>query len=185
MGRVSEFGGNIWLSSYYRNLINIEDDVLMAGFTTILSHSFLTNVKGIYTEKDGFFPVIIKKGARIGVHVVILPGVTIGENSVIGACAVVTNDIPPNCVAVGVPAKPIRYFNSVPATSDRCVARDKKMPSNHQMLYLKCKTCETEFWSAIRCDKRIFKTLDLRDNCHHCLNGHKNRYNKRDYYYKD
>jgi len=189
VGRVSEFGGNIWMSINYRNLINIEDDVILAGYVTILSHSFLfaraRGPRDYYYEKDGFFPVIIKKRARIGMHVVILPGVTIGKNSIIGACAVVTNDIPPNCVAVGVPAKPVRYFNSVAATSDRCVARDRKMPSNHQMLCVKCKTCETEFCSMIRCDKEIFRTLDLRDNCHPCPNGHKNRYDKKDYYYKD
>jgi len=198
IGRVSEFGGNIWLSINYRNLINIEDDVILAGYITILSHSFLLSrsrsidglgdlaidaarIEDYYTEKDGFFPVIIKKGARIGMHAVLLPGVTIGENSVIGACAVVTSDIPPNCVAVGAPAKPVRYFNSAAALSD---AR-AKMPSNHQMLYVKCKTCGTEFCSMIRCDKRIFRTLDLRDNCLPCPNGHKNRYDKKDYYYRD
>ena len=202
IGRVSEFGGNIWLSINYRNLINIKDDVILAGYITILSHSFLLSrsrsidglsdlavdaarIEDYYTQKDGFFPVIIKKGARIGMHAVILPGVTIGENSVIGASAVVANDIPPNCVAVGAPAKPVRHFNSVGAISDKCVARDGKMPSNHQMLYVKCKTCETEFCSMIRSDKQIFKTLDLRDNCHPCPNGHKNRYDKRDYYYRD
>jgi UDP-3-O-[3-hydroxymyristoyl] glucosamine N-acyltransferase len=189
VGKVSEFGGSIWLSINYRNLINIEDDVILAGYVTILSHSFLfaraRGPKDYYNEKDGFFPVIIKKRARIGMHVVILPGVTIGENSIIGACAVVTNDIPPNCVAVGVPAKPVRYFNPVAAISDKCVARDRKMPSNHQMLYVKCKTCEIEFCSMIRCDKQIFRILDLRDNRHPCPNGHKNRYNKKDYYYRD
>ena len=78
-----------------------------------------------------------------------------------------------------------RPHNSVVAISNKCVVRDGKMPSNQPMLYVKCKTCEIEFWSAIRCDKQIFRTLDLRDNCHRCPNGHKNRYDKKDYYYKD
>lgn len=202
IGRVREFGGNIWLSINYRNLINIEDDVILAGYITIISHSFFmseidaahrsvsweidaAHIKDCYTEKDGFFPVIIKKGARIGMHAVILPGVTIGENSVIGACAVVSNDIPPNCVAIGAPAKPTRYFKSVGAISDKCVASERKMPSNHQMLYVKCKTCGTEFCSMMRCDKRIFRNLDLQNNRYTCPNGHKNRYNKKDYYYRD
>ena len=202
IGKVKEFGGNIWLSINYRNLINIGDDVILAGYVTILSHSFLmsrsrpneemidfeihaSRINDYYTKKDGFFPVIIKRGARIGMHAVILPGVTIGENSVIGACALVTNDIPPNCVAVGLPAKPVRYFNSITAISDKCVARDKKMTSNHQMLYVKCKTCKVEFCSMIRCDKQIFKTLALRDNSYFCPNGHRNQYNKKDHYYKN
>jgi hypothetical protein len=59
------------------------------------------------------------------------------------------------------------------------------MPSDQPMLYVKCKTCGIEFWSALRCDKQIFRTLDLRGNCHPCPNGHKDRYDKKDYYYKD
>jgi acetyltransferase-like isoleucine patch superfamily enzyme len=106
IGKVYEFGSHIWLDINYKNLINIEDNVLLSGHIQILSHSFL-----LYDyEPEGFCPVIIKKGARIGFHVLILSGVTIGENSVIGAGAVVINNIPPNCVAVGVPAKPVRYF---------------------------------------------------------------------------
>jgi UDP-2-acetamido-3-amino-2,3-dideoxy-glucuronate N-acetyltransferase len=48
---------------------------------------------------------IVKRGAKIGASVTIVAGVTIGENSRIGAGAVVTRDIPPNVVACGVPAK--------------------------------------------------------------------------------
>ena len=53
-------------------------------------------------------PVTICDGAWIGGGVIILPGVTIGENSVIGAGSIVTKSIPANCVAVGNPCKPIR-----------------------------------------------------------------------------
>ena len=50
-------------------------------------------------------PVTIKDGVWIGAGAIILPGVTIGENSVIGAGSVVTKDIPPNVVAVGCPCR--------------------------------------------------------------------------------
>lgn len=56
-------------------------------------------------------PVEIKDNVFIGMHCLILKGVTIGENSVIGAGSVVTKDIPANCVAAGVPCKIIRYFD--------------------------------------------------------------------------
>lgn len=53
-------------------------------------------------------PVQIKNNVWIGACVTILPGVTIGENTIIGAGAVVTKDIPANCIAAGVPARVIR-----------------------------------------------------------------------------
>lgn len=56
-------------------------------------------------------PVHIKRNAWLGVNVTVLPGVTIGENAVIGAGSVVTKDIPDNAVAVGSPAKVIRYLD--------------------------------------------------------------------------
>jgi acetyltransferase-like isoleucine patch superfamily enzyme len=107
IGRVQEFGSNIWLDINFKNLITIEDNVVLSGYDHILSHSFYG--KRGYAD-EGFSPVTIKHGARIGTNVTILAGVTIGENSVIGAGAVVVGDIPPNCIAVGVPAKPIKYL---------------------------------------------------------------------------
>lgn len=53
----------------------------------------------------------------IGANVTILKGVTIGHDAVIGAGSVVTKDIPTQAIAVGVPAKVIRYKNKVPTTS--------------------------------------------------------------------
>jgi hypothetical protein len=173
IGRLTEFGSNIWLDLNFINLINIEDDVLLAGFTHILTHSFIL----FGYEHEGFSPVVIKKGARIGTHAYILSGVTIGENSVIGAGAVVANDIPPNCLAAGVPARPIKYFKLPPT-------REENLPLKPDMTYVKCKTCQIEFWSGIRCEKNLFGTLDLKGNRHRCPNGHNDLYNKKDYYYK-
>lgn len=53
-------------------------------------------------------PVHIKKNAWIGAATTILPGVTIGENAVVGAASVMTKDVPDNAVVVGNPAKVIR-----------------------------------------------------------------------------
>lgn len=57
-------------------------------------------------------PVEIKDNVWIGGGSIILPGVTIGENSVIGAGSVVNRSIPANCVAVGTPCKVMRYFDN-------------------------------------------------------------------------
>ena len=53
----------------------------------------------------------IKKNAWIGSNVCIMPGVTIGENSIVGAGAIVTKDVPDNSVAVGNPAHVIRTID--------------------------------------------------------------------------
>lgn len=54
--------------------------------------------------------ITIGDRAFLGANVIVLPGVTIGENSIIGAGSLVSRDIPANCVAVGSPAVPVRYF---------------------------------------------------------------------------
>jgi acetyltransferase-like isoleucine patch superfamily enzyme len=55
-------------------------------------------------------PVVIEDGAFIGINAVILPGVTIGRNAVVGASSVVTSDVPSYAVVVGNPAKVIRRY---------------------------------------------------------------------------
>lgn len=55
-------------------------------------------------------PIVLKNNVWLAVRVIVLKGVTIGANSVIGAGSVVTKDIPANCLAAGVPAKVIRSF---------------------------------------------------------------------------
>ncbi|MBU2488291.1 MAG: acyltransferase, partial [Proteobacteria bacterium] len=56
-------------------------------------------------------PVVIGDNVWIGDHAVVCKGVTIGENSVIGAGSVVTRDIPANCIAAGNPAQPLRELD--------------------------------------------------------------------------
>ncbi|MCJ7651750.1 MAG: acyltransferase, partial [Candidatus Lokiarchaeota archaeon] len=59
-------------------------------------------------------PVRIKKGAWLGLHSIVLGGVTIGEGSVIAAGAVVTKDVPDFALAGGVPAKVLKYLPGSP-----------------------------------------------------------------------
>jgi acetyltransferase-like isoleucine patch superfamily enzyme len=60
-------------------------------------------------------PVIIGRNVWIGRSAIVMPGVTIGDHSVIAAGAIVTQDVPPHSVAAGVPAKVIRTFEAPPA----------------------------------------------------------------------
>ena len=55
--------------------------------------------------------VIIENNVWLGDNVVVMPGVTIGHGSIIGSLSVVTHDVPPECIAVGSPARVIKYWN--------------------------------------------------------------------------
>jgi acetyltransferase-like isoleucine patch superfamily enzyme len=63
-------------------------------------------------EQPPAAPVILEPNVWLAARVIVLPGVTIGENSAIGAGSVVTRDIPANVLAAGVPAKVIRSLNA-------------------------------------------------------------------------
>ena len=57
-------------------------------------------------------PITLGRNVWLGVRVIVLKGVTIGDNAVVGAGSVVTHDVPPNCLAAGVPARVIRTFEA-------------------------------------------------------------------------
>ena len=85
--------------------INAQHVVIIEDFVQIGSHCSIYSISTI-DNKEG--PVNLKKNCKIGSHSVIMPGVTIGENSIIGAHGFVNCDIPENVVAVGVPARVIK-----------------------------------------------------------------------------
>ena len=85
--------------------INAKNGVIIEDYVQIGSHCSIYSVSTI-DNKEG--EVILKKNCRIGSHSVIMPGVTVGENSIIGAFSFVNIDVPDNTVAVGVPAKVIK-----------------------------------------------------------------------------
>lgn len=88
--------------------INAKNNVIIEDYVQIGSHCSIYSVSTI-DDKEG--EVLLKKNCRIGTHSVVMPGVTIGENSVIGAFSFVTEDIPDNVVAFGVPAKVIKKLD--------------------------------------------------------------------------
>ena len=91
-----------------RGGITLEDDVVIAPNVNLITTSPLMNPAERRTTVS--LPVVIKKNAWIGVGATVMPGVTIGENSVVAAAAVVTRDIPANMVAAGVPARAIKVI---------------------------------------------------------------------------
>lgn len=86
--------------------ITIEDDVLIGPKVSLITENHPLNPE----ERKGLTgkPILIKKNAWIGANATILPGVTIGENAVVAAGAVVSKDVPDNTIVGGIPAKFIK-----------------------------------------------------------------------------
>jgi acetyltransferase-like isoleucine patch superfamily enzyme len=102
-------GPNVHIDILYPGLITIEDYVSIGMNSMIFAHSNPTN--SVWIKKNHYprkvAPVTIKKDAWIAPGVTILCGVTIGENSVVGAHSLVIKDVPPYTVCAGVPAKEV------------------------------------------------------------------------------
>jgi acetyltransferase-like isoleucine patch superfamily enzyme len=92
--------------------VTIEDSVFVGHGVTFINDPFprATNPLGdLQTEADWKVePTLVKKGASIGSNSTILSRVTIGENAIVGAGSVVTQNVPPNAIVVGNPAKVLR-----------------------------------------------------------------------------
>lgn len=118
------FGNNIQINDYVHitasEMVIIEDNVLIASkvYISDCSHgsygrnNIHDSPKSIPKDREiHSSPVTIEKNVWLGEHVSVLMGVTIGEGSIIGANSVVSKDIPPYTIAVGIPAKVIKKFN--------------------------------------------------------------------------
>lgn len=122
--------------------IFIGNDVAIRGMFTFISHTgkliikdhvgisqYFTVVTGNHTIKPALdmwqvdcnhsgkgdieLDTIIEEDVWIGIHVTVMPGVTIGRGSIIGAGSLVTKNIPPYCIAVGVPCRVIKAKYSI------------------------------------------------------------------------
>ncbi|NDK57506.1 acyltransferase [Pontibacter fetidus] len=91
--------------------------VVIGDRVMIASHVAITSLTHDYTLLDMRFapaidkPVFIADDVWVGAHAVIMPGVSIGKGAVIGSGSVVTKDVPENAIAVGVPAKIVKFRN--------------------------------------------------------------------------
>ncbi|HXR84429.1 MAG TPA: sugar O-acetyltransferase [Hanamia sp.] len=113
-GRFTNIGKNVFINHACSFLdmggITIEDEVLIGPRVNLVTENHPLdpdNRRALITK-----PVVIKRKAWIGAAATILPGVTIGENSVVAAGAVVTKDVPDNVIIGGVPAKIIKSIET-------------------------------------------------------------------------
>ena len=97
LGKNFDIGAFTYINAKYG--VTIRENVQVGSHCSIYSLSTIDDQKG---------SVILENGCRIGTHSTILPGVRIGENSIVGAHSLVINDIAPNTLAFGIPAKVIR-----------------------------------------------------------------------------
>lgn len=109
-GRFIQIGKDVFINHACSFLdmggITIEDHVLIGPKVNLITENHPldpANRRALICK-----PIIIKRNAWIGAAVTILPGVTVGENAVVAAGAVVSKDVPANSMAAGVPAKIIK-----------------------------------------------------------------------------
>ncbi|WP_372882490.1 sugar O-acetyltransferase [Psychromonas sp.] len=101
------------------NTVEIGDNVMFAPNVQVYTASHPLDVKGRVEEGIEFgLPIKIGNNVWIGGGVIICPGVTIGDNSVIGAGAVVIKDIPANVVAAGNPCRVIKAIDNSVVSKD-------------------------------------------------------------------
>ncbi len=97
LGENTDIGAFVYIQA--KSGVVIENFVQIGSHCSIYSESTIDNKKG---------KVILKRNCKIGSHSVIMPGVIVGENSIVGAHSFVKENIPDNVVAFGIPARVIK-----------------------------------------------------------------------------
>jgi acetyltransferase-like isoleucine patch superfamily enzyme len=100
LGENTDIGAFTYINAKF--VVRIEEGVQIGSHCSIYSHSTIDEKKG---------KVVIERNAKIGTHSVIMPGVTIGENTIVGAFSYVNKSLPENVIAYGIPAKVEGHIN--------------------------------------------------------------------------
>ena len=139
---------SIVIDTSTQGLIEIGDNVVIAGNVTILSHDYCTSVF-MYKNVDfisGRSKVIIGSNVHIGQRVMILRGVTIGDNVIIAAGAIVTKDIPSDSVVAGVPARVVCTLDEYYQKRKAVAVNEAKQYARDLYQYRGVRPTVEDFW---------------------------------------
>jgi len=113
IGKNCHFSPYVQSDLVYPSLISIEDNVTMSSNVMIFAH--INPTANLYLKTHGYprstKPVRIKSGAVLSPGCIITAGVTIGNNSMVSAGSVVSQDVPDNCVVAGNPARVVKKID--------------------------------------------------------------------------
>lgn len=106
IGKRCEIGYFVIMGNVHPEMIIIEDGAVVTARCTLLEHdnAYYYTGRGSVNSK----PVVIKKGAFLGVGCIVFPGVTIGERAIVGAMSLVKHDVTSDSIVCGNPARIIQ-----------------------------------------------------------------------------
>ena len=112
MGQRVFIGAEVFIDDAEPDLVVIEDDVTVIARVAILAHAIYPHhLRRHLADAENRKGVTIRRGAYIGFGAIVLPGVVIGEEAIIGAGTVVTKDVPARTVMVGSTGKIIKHLD--------------------------------------------------------------------------
>ena len=117
----AKIGKNVKVSShtFICEGVTIEDDVFVGHNVSFINDKYPKSVNAagsMQSESDWkVIPTLVRRGASIGTGAVIMCGITIGENAIVGAGSVVTRNVPPRATVFGIPARPAKKRPTRPA----------------------------------------------------------------------
>ena len=121
-------------------LITLGDHVRITGRVQFVPHDgavwVLRHLYQEYEDIDLFGRIRVGNNVHIGMNAIIMPGVTIGSNCIVGCGAIVTKNIPDNSVAVGVPARVIKSIDDYEQKNRACFVHTKGMSYEQKRVFL-------------------------------------------------